>query len=105
MQIEPAKKDSDQLFQLAVNASPTGMILVDSDGIIVLVNKKTEQIFGYEPSELLGKPIHLLVPESFRAQHAAYIKNYQKNPATRAMGEENANLLGLKKDATEFHDV
>lgn len=87
---------------MAVNASPTGMVLVDSAGTIQLVNDKTEKIFGYTSSELLGEKIELLIPKHSRAHHSNLSKNYFKKPSTREMGDKSADLLGLKKDGTEF---
>ncbi len=92
----------DNLFEVAVNASPTGMVLVDDSGLVVLINAKVEEIFGYKPRELIGEPIHKLVPESYRLHHSGQLEAYFKNPSARKMGSENSSLAGLRKDGSEF---
>ena len=54
-------------FELAVEAAPSGIVVVQPDGRIVLVNRELERLFGYDRSELAGKPIDILVPESIEA--------------------------------------
>ncbi len=93
---------TDNLFEVAVNASPTGMVLVDDSGRVVLTNARIEEIFGYKPDELIGEPIHKLVPEHCRLHHSGQLETYFKNPAARKMGSENSSLAGLRKDGSEF---
>ena len=57
------RKRAAELFRLAIEAAPAGMITVDSGGTIVLVNAQVEKLFGYERSALIGKPIAMLVPD------------------------------------------
>src|ERR1700719_936589 len=61
------RKHADEQFRLAIEAAPTGMLLMDLSGSIVLVNAQIEELFGYPRTELLGRPIEALVPERFRA--------------------------------------
>ena len=50
--------------------APNGMVMVDSEGTIVLVNTQIEKSFGYNRDELLGRPIEMLVPQRFREHHS-----------------------------------
>src|SRR5262249_28740534 len=59
------QKQTQELFRLATEASPSGIILVDDHGRIVLVNSHAEELFGYGRDELVGKPVEVLVPERF----------------------------------------
>ena len=61
-----AGNDSDRRFRLIVEAAPNAMVMVDSEGLIALVNAKTEQVFGYPRAELLGRSVEMLVPDRFR---------------------------------------
>jgi PAS domain S-box-containing protein len=65
------------------------------------VNTQTERLFGYSRSELVGKPVEILVPEGFRTRHIAHRANYLSEPLLRPMGA-GLDLLGTKKDGTEF---
>lgn len=95
------RKRAEQLFYLAVEAASHGVILADREGRIVQVNAKTEQLFGYDRGELIGKGIDALVPERLRASHAGHRQRFWSSRQTRAMGA-GRDLQGLRKDGTEF---
>src|SRR5262249_34528456 len=61
------RKQAEDLFRLATEASPSGTILINHEGRIVLVNAHAEELFGYARDELIGKDVELLVPERFGA--------------------------------------
>jgi PAS domain S-box-containing protein len=90
------RKDADEQFRLAIEAAPTGMLLMDLNGSIVLVNAQIEKIFGYPRAELLGRPIETLVPERFRA----IIPDFRKGLFTMPMAGPR-DLHGLRKDGSE----
>lgn len=83
-------------FKSAVQAAPCGMLMINQNGMIELANKKTQEIFGYEEGELLGKPIEMLVPENFKKPHPIFVKSYIADPVPRAMGI-GRELFGLHK--------
>ncbi len=58
-------------FRLAIEAAPTGMIMFDERGQIVMVNAHVEGLFGYPREELIGLPVEILIPERFRARPSA----------------------------------
>lgn len=67
---DPARASSvvhDARFRLALEAAPTGMILVDRQGFIVLVNGQIERLFGYRREELMGQTIEIQRPHPHRA--------------------------------------
>jgi len=95
------RKRSEERLRLAIEAAPSGMILVDQRGQIILVNVQIEHQFGYSRDELLGQPVELLVPESFRAAHVGDRERFFSAPSTRQMGK-GRELFGRRKDGSEF---
>jgi PAS domain S-box-containing protein len=84
-----------------LEAMPDALVIVDSHARIILVNKQTEKLFGYERTELLGEFIEQLMPVRFRDRHQQHRNNYLATPRTRPMGA-GLELFGLNKDGTEF---
>jgi PAS domain S-box-containing protein len=80
---------------------PDAIVGVDRDGLIVLLNRQTEALFGHARGDLLGEPVELLVPERFRAAHPVHRGGYFADPRTRPMGAELA-LFGRRHDGSEF---
>jgi len=94
------RKRATEQFRLALEAAPTGMLMMDDAGTIVLVNAQIEALFGYPRGELLGRRLEMLVPERFRAHHPDLRKMFFADPKTRVMGA-GRELYGLRKDGTE----
>jgi PAS domain S-box-containing protein len=95
------RKQHQELFQLATEASPSGIILVNDQGRIVLVNSHIEKLFGYRRDELIGKTVEILVPERLATQHPAYRARFFDAPEARAMGA-GRELFARRKDGSEF---
>jgi PAS domain S-box-containing protein len=88
-------------FRLTIEASPTGMMMVDSVGCIVLVNAEIERLFGYDRAELIGQPIEMLVPAELRARHPEYRGGFMRAPRARRMGA-GRDLVGVCKDGARI---
>jgi PAS domain S-box-containing protein len=88
-------------FRLAVEASPSAMVLVDRAGRVVLANAQAERSFGYARAELIGQPVEVLVPERFRAQHPLHREVFAAGPRAGRIGA-GRDLYARRKDGTEF---
>jgi PAS domain S-box-containing protein len=90
-----------KLFRGLLEAAPDGMVIVNRDGVIVLVNAQVERLFGYERAELVGEPVEILVPDRFSGMHMAFRSGFVSEPRTRPMGLAG-DLHARRKDGTEF---
>jgi PAS domain S-box-containing protein len=88
-------------FRELLEAAPDGIIEVDPDGKIVLLNAATQRLFGYSREELLGESVDMLVPVNLRQRHAEHRSRYLSNPVSRPMGS-GLQLYGRRKDGSEF---
>lgn len=95
------RERAEERFRLAVEASPSSIVMIDNEGKITLVNSQTEKSFGYNRAELIGQSVETLVPDRFRNEHIRYRKRFLLNPTARPMGE-GRHLYALRKDGTEF---
>jgi PAS domain S-box-containing protein len=94
------RNEAEQRLLLMAEASPSAMIMVNRDGMIVLANAQVEKLFGYQRSELMGKSIEMLVPERFRGPHLAHRTGFNGSPQVRPMGA-GRDLFALRKDGSE----
>jgi len=95
------RKEAEDLFRLAAEASPSGTVLVDSGGRIVLINTHIEELFGYTRRELLGCPIETLVPEPPRDTHPSPSAGFLSALLTGGRGAAQ-ELVGRRQDGSEF---
>ena len=95
------RKQAQDRFRLVVEASPNGIVLVNAQGHIVLVNTCVEKLFGYGREELIGQGIEVLVPERFRGEPPTHRAGFHAVLAARAVGV-GLELFARRKDGTEF---
>ena len=95
------RQTEETRFRELLESAPDAVVLVGAKGKINLVNRRTEELFGYEPGELIDREVELLVPDRFRAGHLAYRAGYVADPRTREMGA-GLELYGRRRDGSEF---
>ncbi|HEV2287174.1 MAG TPA: PAS domain S-box protein [Steroidobacteraceae bacterium] len=88
-------------FRNLLESTPDAIIMVNVTGRIVLVNSQAETVFGYPRTQLVGKPVEMLLPERFRAAHNAHRGSFFSQPRTRTMGA-GLDLYGLRSNGEEF---
>jgi PAS domain S-box-containing protein len=98
---------SSNLGQLAgrlealTESAPDAILTIDQASIILSANPATERIFGYEPDELVGQPLTILIPERLRAAHSAGIARYLQT-GRRNIPWTGTQLPGVTKEGREI---
>jgi len=98
---ESALRYSEENYRLVVETAPDAVISIDQRGAILFANPATVRIFGYDPTELIGKPLTLLMPEFLRKLHE---KGFSRYLATgqRHINWQGTELTALRKSGQEF---
>lgn len=95
-------RGSDAACALAIVASAIdGIITINDHGVIETVNAATASIFGYDPDEMVGENVKLLMPEPYHSGHDQYLRNYFETGIKRIIGI-GREVVGKRKNGTLF---
>jgi two-component system, LuxR family, sensor kinase FixL len=95
-----SRKQDEERFQRAVEASPNGILLVDAAGRIIHVNTQVERLLGFSRHELIGNAISTVVPVAAEPSQECWVGGYSRAPAARVM-ETGREVYARRKDGTE----
>lgn len=97
--MEAEKEAKEKLIEISADAK----IAIDEHGRICIFNKKAELLFGYHRTEVIGQPIHMLLPEERRTAHVGHIAKFMENIETRGLDQSNTmDLQGQDRDGRKF---
>lgn len=100
MQQEARIQQSEGLLRAIINQMGEGVIAINERGTIEIFNSAAVEIFGYEPEDVIGADVSILLPEEQRHDHKGYIRNSDLH-GTRIFGEVR-ELKGQRKDGSRF---
>ncbi len=100
--LESERLSSETRLHSYFESASQAILVVSHGGLLVLVNHRTEEMFGYTRLELLGQPLEMLIPSRFRHRHEGHRHDFFGDPRVRSMGASGMKLVGRRKDGTEF---
>ncbi len=98
---ESALRYSEENYRLVVETAPDAVISIDERGNILFANPATAKIFGHDPTELIGKPLTVLMPELLRKLHEKGFTRYLTT-GQRHINWQGTELRALRKNGQEF---
>jgi PAS domain S-box-containing protein len=98
---ESALRYSEENYRLVVETAPDAVISIDEGGAILFANPSTARIFGYDPAELIGKPLTVLMPEFLRKLHEEGFRRYLAT-GQRHINWQGTELTAVRKNGQEF---
>lgn len=94
-------KNSEIFQRRIIENIVDGLITIDSKGIVGSFNPAAVSIFGYQPDEVIGKNIKMLMPEPYQMEHDGYLENYHQTGVRKIIGI-GRDVKGLRKDGSIF---
>jgi len=91
----------DVTIRVFLESLAEGVVIIDNQGTILLVNARAEQMFGYPKNDIVGKPHAVLLPERFHRAHEEHVAHFFEEPKIRPMGL-GLELAGRRRDGSEF---
>ena len=110
--VRRAEKHNTGLFTTSLQASVSrqrailqsmvdGMVTIDAQGKILNVNSAITRLFGYEPGELIGANVRVLMPEPDQSSHDGYLKHYLDTGESRILGQ-GREVVARRKNGSRF---
>jgi len=95
------RDDAAARLRSVVETAVDGIITINDRGIIDSINPAGARMFGYEPAELIGKNVSLLMPQPYAAEHDAYLERYLRTGDARIIGI-GRDLQAKRRDGSTF---
>ena len=93
---------SEARFSGIIDIAEEAIISIDRDQRIIIFNRGAEKIFGYAESEVIGKKIDILLPDSFRNAHHSHVDQFDRSSDTSRWMGERREISGRRKNGEEF---
>ena len=106
-EIDDRKRAEDELrrsearHRVVVETASDAVVSIDESGTIILANPATKRIFGYEPEDLIGKPLTVLMPGAMGKLHEAGFKRYLET-GTRQLNWQGTEMTARRASGEEF---
>jgi PAS domain S-box-containing protein len=94
-------RSSEEKHRVIIEAAHDAVVTMDERGAILLANPATRRIFGYDPTEIVGKPMTVLMPEVMRKAHENGFKRYLAT-GKRHLNWQGVEVTAQRKDGQEF---
>lgn len=99
--MESELKDVVLRLQGIIDTAIDGIITIDQMGIVERVNNAAAVQFGYNPDEIIGNNIKMLMPEPYHSEHDRYLYRYNKTKKPHIIGV-GREVVGQRKNKSTF---
>jgi PAS domain S-box-containing protein len=98
---EEALRTSEETMRAVINTAVDGVMIIDGKGLVRIYNSACQRLFGYAADEVVGNNVRMLMPAPYRAEHDAYLGNYQSSGVRKIIGS-GREVVGQRKDGSTF---
>jgi two-component system sensor kinase FixL len=98
---EEALKAREAHLRSILETVPDAMVVIDEQAAIRSFSATAVRLFGYEPDEVIGENVKILMPEPYREHHDGYMRRYLSTGERRIIGIGRV-VVGQRKDGSTF---
>jgi two-component system sensor kinase FixL len=98
---EDALRATEAHLRSILETVPDAMVVIDEAARIQSFSATAVRQFGYEPGEVVGQNVAILMPEPYRSAHDGYMHRYLHTGERRIIGIGRV-VVGQRKDGSTF---
>lgn len=95
------QQDKQARLESILDTVVDGIITINDRGIVASFNPAAVRIFGYGPTEVIGRNVNMLMPSPYREAHDTYLNNYLDTGDAKIIGI-GREVVGRRKDGETF---
>ena len=96
-----ALREREARLRSILETVPEAIVVIDEQGVIHEFSPAAVRLFGYQPSEVQGRNVSMLMPSPYRERHDGYIRNYLTTGVRKIIGIGRV-VVGMRKDGSTF---
>lgn len=96
--LPPDFDSPEQFLSAIIESSDDAIITKNLNGVVTSWNKGAERIFGYSATEMVGRPILILIPEDRKQEEPMILQRLREGERV-----EHFETLRVRKDGAEVH--
>jgi diguanylate cyclase (GGDEF)-like protein/PAS domain S-box-containing protein len=93
---------SHQRFEAVVNSAYEGIISVDKNQQIQLMNDAAKEMFGYSEADICKINLRSLIPKKYHDKHDGYVETFKQSPVKSRPMHQRSEVTGVRRDGSEF---
>lgn len=90
------------LLENILNLTPDAVLLIDDSQLIYFINPSAQEMFGYQPDELVGQPLDILLPARCRDAHHRHVCSFSDASETTLRMDHRQEIFARHKSGREF---
>jgi diguanylate cyclase (GGDEF)-like protein/PAS domain S-box-containing protein len=101
-QTEAAMRQLEMKYRAVTESASDAIVSADARGLIVSWNRGGQAMFGYDESDVIGKPLTVLMPERYRDAHERGMGRFLLTNEPRVIGMGAVEVHAQHQDGSEF---
>lgn len=98
---EAVLQETQQRMSAVVETAVEGIITMNERAIVESLNPAACRIFGYQPEEVIGRNVEMLMPPSYGDNHDDYLADYLLTGQAKIIGT-GREVVGQRKNGATF---